>query len=255
MRTLAIHALEGMPGIRPGTDLADEILGAAARNGLRLADGDIVVIAQKIVSKAEGRSVRLEAIVPGAAAQALAHTTGKDPRLAELVLGESAAVLRARRNVVVVEHRLGHVMANAGVDRSNLDAAPDDEAVVLLLPEDPDRSAAALRDRLRAATGVRLGVVISDSFGRAWRLGTVGVALGLAGPPAVIDRRGEADLYGRPLQVTEIGFADAVAAAAVLVMGEGAEGCPVAVVRGQSWSESRQTARDGLRPRSEDMFR
>lgn len=247
--------LDTLPMIGPGADLAGEIIEAAARANVTFKTGDIVVVAQKVVSKVEGRLVRLEGIEPSDRACALAGKTSKDPRLIEVVLSESVEVLRARLNVLVVEHRLGHVMANAGIDRSNLDAAPDDQDIVLLLPKDPDRSAADLRRRLEAATGKRIGVIISDSFGRAWRVGTVGVAIGVAGPPALLDRRGNPDLYGRPLQSTEVGFADAVASAAVLAMGEGDEARPVVVVRGLEWSDSGQTARDVLRPREEDMFR
>jgi len=255
MRHASSFGLSGIPRIRPGDDIAAEILAAAARDGLALSDGDIVVVAQKIVSKAEGRLVSLAQFTPSPRAQELASATGKDPRLVEVVLRESAAVLRWRTNVLVVEHRLGHVMANAGIDRSNVDTHPDDADTVLLLPEDPDRSAAELRSRLQAATGARLGVIISDSFGRPWRFGTTGVAIGIAGPPAVIDRRGDPDLFGRKLQITEVAFADAVAAAAVLMMGEGDEGSPVVVMRGYEWRESSQTIRDGLRDRDGDLFR
>jgi len=255
MRQASIFALEGMPGIKPGMSLSAEILDAARGNGVAWQDGDILVLAQKIVSKAEGRIAHLGDVSPSAEAEALALTTGKDARLVELVLRESNEVLRARTNVLIVEHRLGHVMANAGIDRSNVDAAPDDEDIALLLPEDPDRSAARLRTEIEHATGRQIGVIISDSFGRPWRIGTVGVAIGVAGPPAVLDRRGDPDLFGRKLQITEIGFADAVAAAAVLVMGEGDEGCPVAIVRGLAWSDSGQGSRDALRPRSQDLFR
>lgn len=252
---VSLLALDTLPMIAPGADLAGEILAALERAALRLVEGDIVVVAQKVVSKAEARSLRLDGLAPSTRAGELASLTGKDARLVEAILGESRAVLRSRENLLVVEHRLGHVMANAGIDRSNLDAAPDDDGVVLLLPEDPDRSARDLRARLEAAAEARIGVVISDSFGRAWRLGTVGVAIGLAGPPALIDRRGDPDLYGRRLEVTEVGFADAVAAAAVLVMGEGDEGRPVVIVRGLAWRDGGQGARDGLRPASQDLFR
>lgn len=253
---LALLPVPDLPGFAAGTDLAGAILAGLERGGLELEARDIVVVAQKVVSKVEGRSVRLGEFVPSDRARELAGITGKDARLVEAVLGEAGEVLRAKPNVLIVEHRLGHVMANAGIDRSNLDAAPDDEDVALLLPEDPDRSARALRARLEEATGVvPVGVIVSDSFGRAWRLGTVGVAIGIAGPPAVIDRRGDPDLWGRALEVTEVGFADAVAAAAVLVMGEGDEGRPVVVVRGLDWAESDHHAADVVRPRSEDMFR
>lgn len=253
-QSITLVRLDTLPMVSPGDDLAGEILAAVGRAGVSLQDGDIVVVAQKIVSKAEGRFLHLESIQPSDRALALAGETGKDPRLVEAVLRESVEVLRTRPNVMVVEHRLGHVMANAGIDRSNLEAAPGED-IVLLLPEDPDRSAAELRSRLESVTARRLGVVVSDSFGRAWRLGTVGVAIGVAGPPAVVDRRGDPDLFGRPLEVTEVGFADAICSAAVLAMGEGNEGCPVVLVRGLEWPDSAQSARDIVRPRSEDLFR
>jgi coenzyme F420-0:L-glutamate ligase/coenzyme F420-1:gamma-L-glutamate ligase len=244
-----------MPRIGAGDDLAGEILAALQREGIGLVGGDILVVAQKVVSKAEGRLRRLEGIVPSGRALELAAATGKDARLVEVILQESKAVVRTGDNLLIVEHRLGHIMANAGVDRSNVDAAVDDDGVVLLLPEDPDRSARALRQNLAAATGARLGVIISDSFGRPWRMGTVGVAIGVAGPASLVDRRGDPDLFGRPLQVTEVGFADAIASAAVLAMGEGREGRPVVVVRGIEWRDSDQTARAVLRPRDRDVFR
>lgn len=249
------YGLTGIPHIAAGADLGAEILAAMAREQLSFEDGDIVVVAQKIVSKAEGRLLDLRSLTPSPRALELAAATGKDARLVEAVLQESTAVLRWRTNVLVVEHRLGHVMANAGIDRSNVEADPDDNDVVLLLPEDPDLSAGRLRRRLEAAIGRRIGVIISDSFGRPWRIGTTGVAIGIAGPAAVVDRRGEPDLYGRKLQVTEVAFADAVAAAAVLVMGEGDEARPVVVMRGYKWQDSQQVMRDGLRKREGDLFR
>jgi coenzyme F420-0:L-glutamate ligase/coenzyme F420-1:gamma-L-glutamate ligase len=255
MRKIEMFALKEIPRIAAGDDLAAIIETAAHASGVVFHDGDIVVVAQKIVSKAEGRLVRLGDIVPSPRALGLAAQTGKDARLVELVLRESSEILRSRPNVLIAEHRLGHIMANAGIDRSNLDADPADEGVALLLPEDPDRSAAALRSRLEAACGARLGVIVSDSFGRPWRLGSVGVAIGIAGPAALLDRRGAPDLFGRKLQVTELGYADSVAAAAVLLMGEGAEGCPVVIVRGCEWTDAGQRARDGLRRREEDLFR
>jgi coenzyme F420-0:L-glutamate ligase/coenzyme F420-1:gamma-L-glutamate ligase len=247
----AIRALAPFPMIAPGDDLARAIAGAAATSGVAIAEGDIVVVAQKIVSKAEGRYRRLADVVPDAEAERLAEVTGKDPRLVALILGESRQVLRAKRDVLIVESRLGHIMANAGIDRSNLGPEGD----VLLLPEDPDRSARAIRDGLAALTGARPGVIVADSFGRPWRFGTSSVALGVAGPAMVVDLRGEADLSGRALEVSEVGFADTVAAAAGLVMGEGAQGRPVALVRGLAWAESGQTAADGLRPERMDLFR
>lgn len=247
--------LDTLPLVTRGMDLAAEILRAVSREGVSFQDGDIVVIAQKVVSKSEGRFVQLGEIEPSARARDIAGRTCKDARLVEVVLGEACEVLRTSPNVLIVEHKLGHVVANAGIDRSNVDAALANEETVLLLPSDPDRSAATLRAQLEDATQVRVGVVISDSFGRPWRLGTVGTAIGVAGVAAVIDRRGDLDLYGRELRHTEVGFADSIAAAAVLMMGEGNEGCPIVIVRDIKWTETGQTSRDALRPRSEDLFR
>ena len=218
-----------------------------------LQAGDILVVAQKIVSKAERRFVTLSDVVPSPEAVSLALQVRKDARLVELVLRESDEVVRAAPQVLITRHRLGHVMANAGIDASNIGSAG--EGRVLLLPEDPDASATRIADGLAAKFGVRPGVVISDSFGRPWRMGTVNVAIGIAGMPGLIDRRGERDRDGRVMQMTLIALADAVAAAAGLAMGEGAEGIPAAVVRGLDWSGAAQTAGALLRPVGEDLFR
>jgi coenzyme F420-0:L-glutamate ligase/coenzyme F420-1:gamma-L-glutamate ligase len=251
---LSLTALDGIPTVRPGADLAGLILEGTARSGIALGDGDILVLAQKIVSKAEGRVVRLRDVEPSARARELAAKTGKDPRVVELVLRESTEVVRARPGVIIVAHRLGFVMANAGIDASNVEGEAD-EGSVLLLPKNPDASAAALRDRLRAMAGVDLGIVINDSFGRAWRLGTVGTAIGVAGLPAVLDLRGRPDRTGRLLQVTELGVADEVAAAASLLMGQAAEGYPVVHVRGFPYALRAGSAAELLRPRDQDFFR
>jgi coenzyme F420-0:L-glutamate ligase/coenzyme F420-1:gamma-L-glutamate ligase len=214
----------------------------------------VLVLAQKSVSKAEGRMADLATVKPSARAIALAVDVDKDPRLVEVILSESVRVVRARRNVLIVEHRLGFIMANAGVDQSNV--GPVDGAQrVLLLPEYPDRSAAVLRRGLAAATGIDLAVVINDSFGRAWRRGTAGVAIGVAGLPALIDLRGRPDLFGRTLEVSVIGFADEIAAAASLVMGQADEAAPVVLVRGLRWAAPESTAASLIRPSSEDLFR
>ncbi len=252
---ISLLPLESLPSIVPGSDLAALILEAAEREEIAIADGDIVVVAQKIVSKAENRFRRLAEVDPSERARQLAEASSKDPRLVELILQEASRLVRSSTNLLIVEHRLGHVMANAGIDRSNLDADPHDEGIVLLLPEDPDLSARQLRHRLSRSTGKRLGVIVSDSFGRPWRMGTVGVAIGVAGPASLLDRRGEPDLHGRPLQVTEVAQADAIAAAAVLVMGEAGEGRPVVIVRGLAWEESDQGASALLRPAEKDLFR
>jgi coenzyme F420-0:L-glutamate ligase/coenzyme F420-1:gamma-L-glutamate ligase len=251
---MQVRALKGLPEITPGADLAALIGDAVTRTGLSLASGDIVVVAQKIVSKAESRLMRLDTVRPSPRAIELAEITGKDPRLVELVLAESTEVLRAKRNVMVVAHRLGLVMANAGIDRSNVRQDAEGETV-LLLPRDPDASAAALKVRLDDRFRVSVGVVITDSIGRAWRLGTIGHAIGAAGIPSLIDQRGEPDRNGRPLEVTETAFADSVAAAAVLAMGEAAEGTPAAVVSGLTWTAPEKPAAALIRPKREDMFR
>lgn len=242
-------ALEGLPLIRPGDDLAALLTGALASAGLTLGDGDVLVLAQKIVSKAEGRLVRLADVIPSAEARRVADEVRKDPALVELILSESRRIVRARPNVLIVEHRLGLIMANAGIDQSNVA-----EGHALLLPENPDASAARLRARL-APEGARVGVVINDSFGRPWRRGTTGVAIGAAGLPALVDRRGEADLYGRPLQVTMIALADEIAASASLLMGPAAEARPAVLLRGLDWRAPANPAAHLIRPASEDLFR
>jgi coenzyme F420-0:L-glutamate ligase/coenzyme F420-1:gamma-L-glutamate ligase len=251
---LSLTAVDGIPTVRPGVDLAELILEATARTGIALRDGDILVLAQKIVSKAEGRLARLRDVEPSARARELAAATAKDPRVIELILRESTEVVRARSGVIIVAHRLGFVMANAGIDASNVEGE-DGEESVLLLPQDPDASAARLRDRLRAAAGADLGIVINDSFGRAWRLGTVGTAIGVAGLPGLLDLRGQPDRTGRALQVTEVGIADELAAAASLIMGQAAEGHPVVHVRGFPYARRDGSAAELVRPKDQDLFR
>jgi coenzyme F420-0:L-glutamate ligase/coenzyme F420-1:gamma-L-glutamate ligase len=251
---LSLTALPDVPEVRPGDDLAALILAGVARAGEQLCDGDVVVLAQKIVSKSENRYVRLADVTPSARANELAHAARKDPRVVELMLQESHEVVRHRPDVIVVEHRLGLVLANAGIDASNLEPAGVDERV-LLLPRDPDGSATAIRDRLQKATGARLGVVINDSLGRAWRNGTVGTALGASGLPALLDLRGKPDRHGRTLRSTEVGVADEVAAAASLLMGQADEGRPIVMVRGFPYPPGDGSARDLVRPRTLDMFR
>ncbi|HTU53138.1 MAG TPA: coenzyme F420-0:L-glutamate ligase [Acetobacteraceae bacterium] len=252
--SLQLSAVRGLKPIERGDDLAALIAAAFAANDLALRECDVVVVAQKIVSKSEGRLVDLATIAPSPRAVALAGEIGKDPRLVEAILSESVRVVRKRPGLLIVEHRLGFVMANAGVDQSNV-AVPDGRQRVLLLPENPDASAASLRERLRTLTGATVGVIINDSFGRAWRRGTVGVALGAAGLPAVIDLRGRPDLFGRALEVSVIGFADEIAAAASLLMGQADEGRPVVLVRGLAWSASPSPAASLVRPAEEDLFR
>ena len=254
MTSLEIIALQGLPLIRAGDDLIELIASALQRNGVAPRAGDVLVVAQKIVSKAEGRVVDLATIEPSAEALALAADVDKDPRLVEVILSESVRVLRARRGLIIVEHKLGFIMANAGVDQSNV-APKEGSAHVLLLPENPDRSAEALRRGLAKATGVDVAVVINDSFGRPWRQGTVGVAIGVAGLPALVDLRGRPDLFGRKLEASVIGFADEVAAAASLVMGQADEALPAVLIRGLSWSASESRAASIVRSPNEDLFR
>lgn len=248
----SITAIGGMPLFAPGMSVAAEIASALDRSGEALRQGDVVVIAQKIVSKAEGRLVRLAEVAPGAEASRLAAETGRPAPLVQLILDESEAVMRATRAAIIVRHRTGHVLANAGIDASNVEGGDAD--TVLLWPADPDASAR----RIRAELGGKVAVIVADSLGRAWRMGTLGTAIGCAGLSAIEDRRGQADLFGRTLQATVIATADAIAAAAVLAMGEGAEGTPVVIVRGAGkWvmADDGPGAAAQLRPLAEDMFR
>lgn len=253
VNALTLYALPGIGEVQAGDSLSKLALEALSRGGHRLQPGDILVIAQKIVSKAEGRRILLADIEPTERAVALGAAADKDPRVMELVLRESRAVLRVKRGVVIVEHRLGFVMANAGVDRSNVGPAGDEYA--LLLPEAPDASAARLRDELRMACGIDIGVVINDSFGRAWRNGVTGVAIGVAGVPALIDMRGTSDRDGRELKVTEIAAADELAAAASLLMGQAGEGTPVVLARGFPYAPRESSIAELIRPRDQDLFR
>jgi coenzyme F420-0:L-glutamate ligase/coenzyme F420-1:gamma-L-glutamate ligase len=253
VKSVVFTALPGLPEIEAGHDLSQIIAAAVESAGLVPASFDVIVIAQKIVSKAEGRFVDLSTITPSARALELAAQTRKDARLVEVVLSESQEVIRAVPNVLIVRHRLGHVMANAGVDRSNVPGAAQDR--VLLLPQDPDASADRLRSELMARWQVPIAVLISDSFGRAWRNGVVNVAIGVAGLPSIIDRRGEYDREGRVLEMTEVGLADAVAAGAALVMGEASEGTPVVLARGLQWTATERNAAALLRSKDQDLFR
>jgi len=249
---IELIAIPHIPLIQPGDDLPGLVLAAARAVGIDWRDRDVLVLAQKIVSKAEGRIVHLPDVLPSDRALELATATGKDPRLVEVILGESAEVLRVRPGLLVVEHRLGFVCANAGVDQSNV-AGSDDWA--LLLPADPDASARRMQDAIRAATGAHVAVIISDSHGRAWRFGTVGVAIGVAGLHPLTDLRGQPDLAGRPLQITEVGTADEIAAAAGLAMGQAGEGTPAVLVRGAPFTAGEARLGEILRPRAGDLFR
>jgi coenzyme F420-0:L-glutamate ligase / coenzyme F420-1:gamma-L-glutamate ligase len=253
---LTLTPIIGLPLIKPGDNLVELISDALKLNDIRLIEGDILVLAQKIVSKSEGRLVNLAIVSPSPKARRLAKKTEKDPRLVELILQESASVLRTRPGTIVVEHRLGFICANAGIDHSNVAGVGSSHAEwVLLLPENPDRSAEQIRTGIEQRLQVSIGVMIIDSHGRAWRMGTVGIAIGLAGLPGLVDLRGVSDLFGYTLRITQVGAADELAAAASLVMGQAAEATPVVHVRGFPYPLRDGSLRELLRPPELDMFR
>jgi len=251
--SIELIAVPGLPMVEPGYDLAEMVHSAMAIAGLQLQDRDVVVFAQKVVSKSEGRRIELTDVVPSPRALEIAAEVRKDPRLVELVLRESKRIVRKIPDVLIVEHRLGLVMANAGIDQSNV-ADPASGEQALLLPVDPDGSAERLRADFRRISGRDVGVVINDSFGRPWRQGTVGVAIGCAGLPALVDLRGTPDLFGRTLKVTVIAYADEIAAAASLLMGQATEGRPVVIVRGLEATQAPAPATSIVRDAREDLF-
>jgi coenzyme F420-0:L-glutamate ligase/coenzyme F420-1:gamma-L-glutamate ligase len=260
--TLLLTPLASIPLIRMGDDLPGIILSAMQQAGLQFADNDIVVLTSKIISKAEARMVDLKSVIPSEKACQLAIKSEKDPRLVELILRESNEVLRIRSGTIIVEHRLGFVCASAGIDQSNISSRElaeepgDDQGDwVLLLPENPDISAADIRNRLETTSGKRIGVMIIDSHGRAWRLGIVGTCVGLSGIPGIIDKRGDPDLFGYRLRITQIAAADELAAAASLVMGQADEATPVIHVRGFPYPLREGSMAELLRPIEQDMFR
>jgi coenzyme F420-0:L-glutamate ligase/coenzyme F420-1:gamma-L-glutamate ligase len=248
---ITICPLRGIGEIGEGDDIGAIL--ADALSVLPPETGDILVVTSKILSKAEGRAVKLENVVPGAKAREIAATIGKDARLVELVLAESTEIVRAARGVLITRHHLGLVMANAGIDCSNV--GPESGETALLLPHDPDASAQRIADAIRMRWGVELGVILSDSFGRPWRHGVVNVAIGAAGVPALVDRRGDVDRDGRVLQATLIAYGDLIASAAGLSMGEAEEGLPAALVRGLSIAGATCPASALIRPAHEDLFR
>jgi len=261
--SLVLTPLSGIPLIRHGDNLADIVVRALQENNIALADNDILVFAQKIISKAEGRKVNLVTVTPSAHALELASKTEKDPRLVELILQESNEILRSRLGTIIVEHKLGFVCANAGIDHSNV-ASPlpegegsgvGDEEWVLLLPAEPDRSAEMILKDIISKTGKQVGILIIDSHGRAWRNGTVGIAIGIAGMPGLQDLRGESDLFGFTLRITQVGVADELAAAASLIMGQAAEGTPVVHVHGFPYPLRESSLQELLRPKDQDLFR
>ncbi len=245
-----------MPLIYPGDNLAEMLLSSMQSARITLEDSDILVVTQKIVSKAEGRLVNLETVTPSKESLELANRSEKDPRLVELILRESNEVLRVRAGTIIVEHRLGFVCASAGIDHSNVHGTEgNSEDWVLLLPEDPDHSALEIRRKIKVATGNRIGVMIIDSHGRAWRQGTIGTAIGISGLPAVVDQRGWQDLFGYRLKITLVAAADELAAAASLVMGEAAEGIPAVHVRGFPYPLREGSLKELIRSKETDLFR
>ena len=247
---MTVTAVDGLPEIHPGDDLAALITGAVTAQGETLRDGDVLAVAQKVVSKSEGRIVRLAQVEPGPRALAMAEESGKDARQLEVVLSETAKIVRWKGGVLISETRHGFVCANAGVDRSNA-GAPD---TVILLPVDPDDSAKRMREAIRKRIGTTVAVVVTDTFGRAWREGHMNVAIGIAGLPALRRYAGQFDPEGYELRVTEIAIADEVAAMAELVMGK-LDRCPAAIVRGLPPDGTTDTARDYVRPTDKDLFR
>jgi coenzyme F420-0:L-glutamate ligase / coenzyme F420-1:gamma-L-glutamate ligase len=247
--SIQIIPVAQLPEIAPGDDLSRLIAEAVKGQGLRISEGDIFVLAQKIVSKAEGKIVRLDSIVPSRRAEQWAADYQKDARVIELVLSEASRIVRMERGVIVAETRHGFVCANAGVDVSN---APEGTAIVL--PDDADRSARALQMQLKKDFGVHVAVIIADTFGRPWREGLVNVALGVAGMAPLVDYRGQRDASGKTLQATVIAKADEVAAAAGLVMGK-TDRVPVAILRGVVSVEESGSGRDLIRSAATDIFR
>ncbi len=251
---LSVTAITGLPLFTAGDDLGQALIAAIADGGEPLQDGDVIVVAQKVVSKVEDRTVPLASVTPGAAAREAAAKADKDPAVVELIAAEASELMRVVPGVIIARHRTGHVLANAGIDASNVSS--EGGPAVLLWPADPDASARRLREVLQTQFGVRLAVVISDSLGRAWRMGTTGAAIGVAGMKPLRDRRGESDLFGRELMATVIGVADEIAAAASLVIGEAAEGTPAAIVRGAAYDPDEEAGiGELLRPLEKDLFR
>jgi len=254
--TLVLKPLKGMPLIQPGDNLGSIIYGALQKNGITLKDKDILVVTQKIVSKAEDRYVNLDNIAPSSAAQQLAAICEKDPRLVEVILRESREVIRCQKDTLITEHELGFVCANAGVDHSNVKGKGNEQGIwYLLLPKDPDRSARAIQAYFHRQEGVKIGVLIIDSHGRAWRQGIVGISIGTAGVPELVDMRGKKDLFGYALRITQIGAADELAAAASLLMGQSDECLPVVHVRGFPYALRESKITDVMRNKSKDFFR
>ena len=253
---LTLTPIPGIPLIRPGDALGSILIQALSGYSMDLLDGDIVVLAQKIISKSENRLVNLTTVEPSPQAEQLARIVEKDPRFIELVLRESRTVLRTRPGTIIVEHKCGFICANAGIDHSNVQGLwGNPEDWVLLLPEQPDRSAQWVRQELEAWSGARIGVLIIDSHGRAWRNGAIGMTIGLSGLPGLVDLRGVSDLFGYSLRVTQVAAADELAAAASLMMGQAAESTPAVHVRGFPYPLREGSLQELIRPAEMDMFR
>jgi coenzyme F420-0:L-glutamate ligase / coenzyme F420-1:gamma-L-glutamate ligase len=255
--SLSLTPIPGIPLIKPGDNLADILVRATREVKLKPRNGDIWILAQKIVSKAENRLVNLNQITPSSRAFEIANRTRKDPRFVELVLRESKEILRQKPGALIVEHNCGFICANAGIDHSNVEGLEQGSSDdwVLLLPEDSDRSASQIRTRLQEIYKMRFGVLIIDSHGRAWRNGTVGATIGISGLPGLVDLRGKADMFGYKLQITQVGVADELAAAASLVMGQADERTPVVLARGFPYTLREGSISELIREREEDLFR
>jgi|TARA_B100001750_G_scaffold97888_1_gene77490 coenzyme F420-0:L-glutamate ligase/coenzyme F420-1:gamma-L-glutamate ligase len=250
---LEVIALNNVPSIKENDDIAKIIIDNSKEDNLEIQKNDIVVIAQKIISKSEGRLIDLQTVFASDQAKEIAKQASKDARLVELIIQESNEIIRIQNGVIIVEHNLGHILANAGIDQSNIE---NGDGHVLLLPKNPSKSADQIRRDLELSLGVKVGVIITDSMGRAWRLGTTGHAIGSSGVKTIIDLRGKSkDLFGRELKTTVIGFADQIASAAALVTGESNEGKPVAIVRGIDMPSDSDNVNDLIRPKKEDLFR
>ena len=254
MKNLQLIAIEGIPLIEPGDNLVKIIIQAVKEQKIKLKSGDILVIAQKIVSKSENRYAYLKEVIPSSEAFRIAKKTEKDPKLVQLILNESARVIRYKKGLMVVENKLGFVHANAGIDKSNIEIN-NDNPKVLLLPKNPDGSALSIKKGIFRKIELNLGIIINDSSGRAWRKGIVGIAIGSSGVEALSDLRGKTDLYGNTLEITEVGKADEIASAASLLMGQADEGFPVILVKGVTASNEVSDVKSLLRDRSEDLFR
>jgi len=253
---LTLTPLQNIPIIRQDDNLADMLVKSLQETDIELQDDDILVIAQKVISKSEGRMVDITSISPSEQAIALAQKAEKDPRVVELILQESNEIIRVRTGAIIVEHKLGFVCANAGIDHSNVAGDGNEkQEFVLLLPTDPDQSARTIREQIKQKTGKDIGVMIVDSHGRAWRNGTVGICIGLSGLPGLIDERGWQDLFGYTLKITIVGVADELAAAASLMMGQAAEGKPAVHVRGFPYPLREGSLKELIRPKEQDMFR